>query len=278
MAVKYHVNPETGRANICRAEKQCPLKDVDGKPAEHFTDKAKAKAHGEKMLASIHGATKTLKKDKTSDKKPLNKTGKKVTLNVPKGMTPMEAKRVQEANIKLTNQQGHKIYSAKPVEAITERRVGEADAIGAKFLDKGRTMSENKQMLIDYIADDSNYEKVKEDFKNAGYDADNSAYIQNLRKGNAGANSILRQAQKDAITANNNGSNITVSDVLIYADEASEEYYDSIGADRFSSDRTHLMGTEEVDIDEIEEAPEFLKDDPDFFIDEDEGEFEEDEK
>lgn len=277
MAVKYHVNPETGRANICRAEKQCPLKGTDGKPAEHFTDKAEAKAHGEKMLASIHGATTTLKKPAKAGSKPAKQAKKSSGLTVPKGMTPTEAKRIQEEKIKLTTQQGQRTLPAVKAEKPVEKQAGKSDEIASKFLDKNRSMADNKQMLVDFVSNKDNYEKIKQDFEDAGYDAETSAYVQNLRRGDAGANSVLRQAQKDAIAANKEGANVSVSDVLIYAEEASEEYYDSIGADRFSDSSSRFAGTEEVDLDSIEEAPEFLKDDPDFAIDEDEEEDAEDE-
>jgi len=60
---KYHISPESGRPNICRAEKQdCPLKTDDGKPAPHFTDKGEAKAYAEGKLTEEHGETTSLKK------------------------------------------------------------------------------------------------------------------------------------------------------------------------------------------------------------------------
>ena len=318
MAVKYHVNPETGRANICRAEKgDCPLKGTDGKPAEHFTDKSAAKAHGEKMLASIHGATKTLKKPAKETKAAKTESKKKTVEATPsqqlaqrrkelaelreakeRTTDPEEIRRIngiirgKSINLKRlvdadraarprvadVSDNSVKFYSAPKKEAVVEPvKEGKTDSVAQDFLNKERSMADNKQMLIDYVSDGKNFAKVREDFEKAGYDADSSTYLRNLRNGDAGANNILRQAQKDALEAKKNGASITVSDILIYADESAEDYYDSIGADRFNDNVSRFEGTEEVNLDEIEEAPEFLKDDPDFAI-EDEDEFETDEE
>lgn len=65
---KYHISPESGRPNICRAEKQnCPLKTDDGKPAPHFTDKAEAKAYVEGKLTEEHGETASISKKQSHD-------------------------------------------------------------------------------------------------------------------------------------------------------------------------------------------------------------------
>lgn len=46
---KYHVNPETGRPNLCEASvKDCPV------GGEHYTDKAEAKAAGDAMMKERH--------------------------------------------------------------------------------------------------------------------------------------------------------------------------------------------------------------------------------
>lgn len=56
MAAKYHINPETGRANICRAElRDCPLKREDGSPAPHFDNKADLKKYVEKTNEEMFG-------------------------------------------------------------------------------------------------------------------------------------------------------------------------------------------------------------------------------
>lgn len=47
---KYHINPETGRANICRATKHCPL----GADTPHFDTKEEAKAYIENSAAQEH--------------------------------------------------------------------------------------------------------------------------------------------------------------------------------------------------------------------------------
>ena len=68
----YHVNPETGRANICRASSPaaCPLKGDNDGAAFHSNNKEEARQHGIKLLAGEHGETKTLQKStpKTSVK------------------------------------------------------------------------------------------------------------------------------------------------------------------------------------------------------------------
>ena len=61
---RYHVNPETGRPNICRAKIRCDFA-VDGQEPPHFESKADAKAYGESLLKEEHGATATLSKKKT---------------------------------------------------------------------------------------------------------------------------------------------------------------------------------------------------------------------
>lgn len=56
MATKYHINPETGRVNICRAKVQCDFA-VDGVEPPHFDNKADAKAGAEEMLSEEHGGS-----------------------------------------------------------------------------------------------------------------------------------------------------------------------------------------------------------------------------
>lgn len=76
MSVKYHISPESGRPNICRAQSidSCPLKGEEGQPAKHFDNKDEAKAYVEGKLTEEHGETKTvsrkrkvLSRDKTKD-------------------------------------------------------------------------------------------------------------------------------------------------------------------------------------------------------------------
>ena len=52
----YHVNPETGRANICRASSPsaCPLKGDNDGAAFHSNNKEEARQHGIKLLAGEH--------------------------------------------------------------------------------------------------------------------------------------------------------------------------------------------------------------------------------
>lgn len=65
MANVYHVNPETGRANICRAKTRdaCPLKDDNGEKVPHSLSKSMAQKHGEDIMQKKHGQFNNLKKD-----------------------------------------------------------------------------------------------------------------------------------------------------------------------------------------------------------------------
>lgn len=56
MAVSYHINPDTGRVNICRAKIMCDFA-VDGVPPEHYATKDDAKAGSEKMLSEQYGGS-----------------------------------------------------------------------------------------------------------------------------------------------------------------------------------------------------------------------------
>lgn len=60
---KYHINPETGRPNICNPEKTSICKyTVDGKQPEHYQSKDDAKNAYEKIGKKEFGATSTLQK------------------------------------------------------------------------------------------------------------------------------------------------------------------------------------------------------------------------
>jgi hypothetical protein len=55
----YHINPETGRPNICRASiRECRF----GSSSQHFETKQAAAAFSEKVLTEEHGIVATLKK------------------------------------------------------------------------------------------------------------------------------------------------------------------------------------------------------------------------
>lgn len=60
----YHVNPETGRPNLCAATvRECAFAQ-DGEVPVHYENKSDAKAAGERMLSEQHGAFSTVKKKK----------------------------------------------------------------------------------------------------------------------------------------------------------------------------------------------------------------------
>lgn len=81
----YHVNPETGRPNICRATIQdCRF----GSKSEHFESKQDAMTFTEKMLTEELGAVKTLKKNlKTSEN---NSDKPEISLEEKLGLLPTE--------------------------------------------------------------------------------------------------------------------------------------------------------------------------------------------
>lgn len=69
---KYHISPETGRPNICRAEiKDCPLTDDKGNPSPHYDSKEEARAGyeesmKEKVLPTLNRSDDTIPMRKAS--------------------------------------------------------------------------------------------------------------------------------------------------------------------------------------------------------------------
>lgn len=60
---KYHINNETGRVNICRAQlDNCPLRNSDGEIVEHFDNKNAAVAFNEQKLNKAHKPLTSLSK------------------------------------------------------------------------------------------------------------------------------------------------------------------------------------------------------------------------
>lgn len=59
MSVKFHINPDTGRANVCRAEKrECPI------GGEHFDSKEEARAGYERQMSESNVALASIKKER----------------------------------------------------------------------------------------------------------------------------------------------------------------------------------------------------------------------
>lgn len=56
MAVRYHINPETGRANICRAKIKCDFTVNEVEPP-HYNSKDEAKKGAEKSLQEEYGSS-----------------------------------------------------------------------------------------------------------------------------------------------------------------------------------------------------------------------------
>lgn len=59
---KYHINPETERVNICRAQNKCQFTQENGKEAPHFDNKEDAKKFIEKSNAKKYSSINSLKK------------------------------------------------------------------------------------------------------------------------------------------------------------------------------------------------------------------------
>lgn len=76
---KYHVNPETGRVNICRAKKMCDFA-VDGVEPPHYNSKEDAKAGSEQMLEEKFNPL----QQKLSKKSSTNDSSKAVETRFPK--------------------------------------------------------------------------------------------------------------------------------------------------------------------------------------------------
>lgn len=65
---RYHVNPESGRPNICRAQIRCDFA-VDGQEPPHFETKAEAKVYAEEKMTEEYGATAKVVKNTNKPKK-----------------------------------------------------------------------------------------------------------------------------------------------------------------------------------------------------------------
>lgn len=65
---KYHINPETGRANKCEATVRDCAYAADGKTPEHYDSKDEAKAAYETSATNEFGATSTFAKAKKGEK------------------------------------------------------------------------------------------------------------------------------------------------------------------------------------------------------------------
>lgn len=69
---KYHVNPATGKPNLCNAEtpETCAYYNGEtGKEAPHFTTKTEARAYVEKVMEREFGTAKSVSKNKTTQVK-----------------------------------------------------------------------------------------------------------------------------------------------------------------------------------------------------------------
>jgi len=65
---RYHVNPESGRPNICKAQIKCDFA-VDGQEPPHFETKAEAKVYAETKMTEEYGATAKVVKSANKPKK-----------------------------------------------------------------------------------------------------------------------------------------------------------------------------------------------------------------
>lgn len=75
MTVKYHINPKTGRPNLCGADpsnpkaRGCPYKTKDGEPATHYNSKEEARTGYEKEQSTAGNSFSSLKKESSKIKK-----------------------------------------------------------------------------------------------------------------------------------------------------------------------------------------------------------------
>lgn len=75
MAERYHINPETGRANICRATvRACPVGGTDGKEAPHFDTKEEARTYYEQQQEAQRGGSLTTVSKKEPSQKVIETT------------------------------------------------------------------------------------------------------------------------------------------------------------------------------------------------------------
>lgn len=58
---KYHINPDTGNANVCTAKVKCKFTSEDGVEPPHYESKIDARAAAEQQLSSTHSAVATHK-------------------------------------------------------------------------------------------------------------------------------------------------------------------------------------------------------------------------
>lgn len=68
MAVKYHINPATGRPNQCTATVRDCKYTTNGETPEHYDTKEEARTAAEKTLSKEYGSTSTLKRNPSSIK------------------------------------------------------------------------------------------------------------------------------------------------------------------------------------------------------------------
>lgn len=316
----YHVNPETGRANICRASSPaaCPLKGDNDGAAFHSNNKEEARQHGIKLLTGEHGETKTLqkstpkapvKKDAAKKKAEAKSSGSKTLQTLQKEIDQLRNSKAgvkDKAELNRINGEirGKSIRlsqlkraedAAKGISAAPELKVDQIPDNSIKFvksepivapslkktpvrtidkevtqlLDKNVGIEEKKKVLSDYLNNSDNVEELRKAYKSQGYDYDNSSATSVILVG-PGTNSIVREAIKQA---EKTGAT-KISDVILNVEDAVEARDASLKRDYFTeyTPVNNNDASDDFDLEEDEEAPDFLADDPDFAIEDEEEE------
>lgn len=271
---KYHISPASGRPNICRADKEpCPLKGVNGEPAKHFTDKAEAKAYSENNMVQEYGENATLKRRKS--KKPFSYEDNQAVMD----------KVFATPTVKLNSEIKRPKVEDVPDSAIRVLRdkVGVATKEPApakkteleysQVVDKNTGINDKKAIIAGYLNNPENIQRIKDVYQQQGYSFNDSSVIKNLKDNGTINNTVLREAIRESETNNNT----EVVDILMNAEEAESSSSMSYGADRFAEYTPSTISLDNLDDLEVdEEAPDFLAEDPDFAIDDDEDFDEED--
>lgn len=101
---KFHINPDTSRVNICRAEVQCKFLDSTGNKVPHFETKEEAHTYNENVLKKEFGNFSSISKPK-KNKKRINTINEDENIK----LTSTMINEFNEIYDKLSHQQKHSI-------------------------------------------------------------------------------------------------------------------------------------------------------------------------
>lgn len=140
--------------------------------------------------------------------------------------------------------------------------------LGQTLFSKDSSIDDKKAAISGFLKDPKNYEPLKKAYASLGYNLDESQTIQGFIKNGTGNSTSIRQAVR---SAEKDGTR-SVSEILMRIEDADREQ--EINKVRSALDNNKPEGDTEISEDELDrildEAPEELKNDPDFAIDEDE--------